>query len=251
VGGKTASTAYHFDGAKWEPTAMRQNLHAVWGADPQHVWAAGAQIEQPSDSCMFLWNGTSWSTVFPPVGNVITGLWGSAADDVWATWRGTSISHWDGTKWSLMELSGSWGINAVHGFGAKDVWAVGQRGQAYHWDGQTWTQSQTGMADPDRLLAVWGSTTNDLWAVGRMVIAHWDGSAWTVKNADAELNGIWGQHASSIWAVGSGGTILHWDGHAWTQEASGATATLNAVWGTIKGGLWVAGDYGTLLHHDL
>jgi hypothetical protein len=60
-----------------------------------------------------------------------------------------------------------------------------------------------------QLSGVWGTSPDDLWVVGHMVL-HWDGSAWTKVNIEtgSSLADIGGVNGRNVWAVGVGGTIM-------------------------------------------
>ena len=62
------------------------------------------------------------------------------------------------------------------------------------------------------------------------------------------LIAVWGSSATDVWAVGSGGTILRNDGSGWKLVPSGTTETLYVAWGTGPGDVWVVGSTGTILH---
>jgi hypothetical protein len=62
------------------------------------------------------------------------------------------------------------------------------------------------------------------------------------------LRGVWGSSANDIWAVGEGGTIVHFNGGAWSLVASPITEHLSAIWGTSADDVWVVGDKGTIVH---
>lgn len=77
------------------------------------------------------------------------------------------------------------------------------------------------------LIAVDGTTANDVWAVGEThgktfressLIEHWDGQSWsTVAAPDVGVLGaIATVTADDAWALGSGG-VLHWDGSTWRE----------------------------------
>ena len=110
---------------------------------------------------------------------------------------------------------------------------------------------------------LWGSTANDVWAVGDDgAIAHFDGSKWSAQpfpegeggTEDAgkrpALLGITGTSKSDVWAVGEAGTVLHFDGMAWSNPTSGTLGTLRAVWADAKDDAWAVGDGGIVLHFD-
>jgi hypothetical protein len=122
----------------------------------------------------------------------------------------------------------------VWGAADDDVWIVGI-GCAFHWDGTTFREVDVG-GKP--LLAVSGTASDDVWAVGGLVdtylsyqgvILHWDGSAWST--AATSIKGLTAVHAAArdaAWAVGSyeasnripHGVVLRWDGSAWATEVA-------------------------------
>ena len=88
------------------------------------------------------------------------------------------------------------------------------------------------------LLATWGSSAQDVWAVGGSgTIVHYDGSKWSIVRSPTNntLYAIWGSAANNVFAVGDRGTILRWDGATWTQLQLGTdgkdVAQLYNVWG--------------------
>src|SRR5205823_4509832 len=63
------------------------------------------------------------------------------------------------------------------------------------------------------------------------------------------LHAIWGSRSDDVWAVGDGGTVAHWDGHAWTSVASSVTSDLYAVSGSRSDDVWAVGP-GAAVHWD-
>jgi hypothetical protein len=101
----------------------------------------------------------------------LTGIWGIAANDLWAVASDAAeLLHYDGTSWSSEASSGTW--LDVHGANG-DVWLVGQGGAIAHREGAVWRAMSSG-------------TTIDLY-------------------------GVWRQSAKDVWAVGGDGTVLHFD----------------------------------------
>ena len=121
------------------------------------------------------------------------------------------------------------------------------------------------------LHGVWGSSDNDVFAVGEKlshgqwygVILHYDGSSWSTMSSSTTnfLYGVWGSSHNDVFAVGSSvytptgaivpdSTILHYDGSTWTAMSSGTTNVLNAVWGASDNDVFAVGKFGTLLHYD-
>jgi hypothetical protein len=146
-----------------------------------------------------------------------------------------------------------YGVEAITGTA---VWAVGARFDpavqvtvpyALRWDGTGWIEVAVPaptFSQGTALLAVSGSSSNDVWAVGtktlpnhltRTFAVHWDGSTWTAvptPNAGSPktgvLSGVVALAPDDAWAVGGtsgqGGPertlILHWGGSAWSVVPS-------------------------------
>jgi hypothetical protein len=181
-----------------------------------------------------------------PQGGLLTGIWGSSVNDVWAVGYSGTLLHWDGSQWSSaaiqLPLRGVWGASAT------DVWAVGERGTILHWNGAAWAGAPSGTTST--LFGVWGVSTGDVWAVGDAgTILHWNGSAWSsVASGTAnQLSGVWGASTGDVWAVGDAGTILRWSGSAWSSVASGTVNQLSGVWGSSGTDVWAVGAAGTIL----
>lgn len=70
-------------------------------------------------------------------------------------------------------------LRGLYGFAADDVWAVGDDATVLHWDGQVWTKLASpfdAAKDKPRLFAVWGSAPNDVWIGGNGVMLHFQGT---------------------------------------------------------------------------
>ena len=253
VGGASGSdgTILHYDGKVWlaTPSATSAVLHAVWGSSAENVWAVG------SDGVILHWTGSVWATVPSGTNVPLGGIWGSGPRDVWAVGSDSTALHWGGTAWSAAAWSDTpkWDLAAVWGSGADDVWAVGYPSWAYsspypyssggiaHWDGVAW--STVSIQSMPSLLAVWGSASNNVWAVGGGSL-HWNGTTWLRSDpAVSNLYAAWGSAANDIWAVGKSGLVVHWDGDAWSTALDPQTAndgcTGNGREGS--GAIWASG----------
>lgn len=199
---------------------------------------------------------------------VLTALWGSASDDVWAVGTYGTFLHWDGAAWESVTTGYPLTLWGVWGSASNDVWAVGSEAAIVHWDGTSWVSVPnplTGTTSGNNLYDVWGTGPNDVWAVGDGgIILRWDGSSWNnvVSGCGDYLYGVWGTGPSNVWATGTIGTILHWDGSGWSNVASpltGSRAVLQGVWGTSADDVWAfglsavdlaTGYFGDMMHWD-
>ena len=152
----------------------------------------------------------------------LSGVWGFAADDVWAGGEGTFL-HWNGSAWSAVPSGTTDRLSIRWGSAPDDIWAVGVHGALAHWNGSTWSPVASG-TDRD-LFGVWGSGRDDVWATGAAgTILHWDGSSWSpVSSGTAyRLWRAWGSGRDDVWAVGMSettgpfGVIVHWNGSTWS-----------------------------------
>ena len=194
------------------------------------------------------------------------GIWGSSASDVYAAnWVG--VLHFNGTAWSAVSELQWHGTLDVYGFGASDVYAVGPMGRILHYDGTAWGNTRY---DGDSIFAhplndweslsrniylrgVWGSASNDVFAVGDSgTVLHWNGSAWSkmTTGTTAELHRVWGTSGSNVYVSGAGGTLLRYDGSSWSTVTVPTSESLERIWGSSASDLYVGGANATLLHFN-
>src|SRR5712664_3366866 len=82
------------------------------------------------------------------------------------------------------------------------------------------------------LVAVWGSSATDVWAVGNLepqggAMVHYDGTSWSSVMNGTFLNAVWGTSASDVWAVGCCGTVLlHYNGTTWSNLTGSSSQRL-------------------------
>ncbi len=277
-----------------------RSLLAVWGSTKNDVWAAG------TGGTIVHFDGTKWDAVESPTKQPIFALWGSSASDVWlassraAVFRGgafqagSTASTWT-TLPELTPVRNPWSpkesmMLALWGSEKDDVWIGGEPYQIDEWgafasqwrtrlpteeDSSPWTATKIGggtEATTPPIRGIWGSSKNDVWAVGggdglyysnvstRGKTYHStsvDGSGlpvWTEVDSQsvALLFAVWGSAPGDVWAVGNEGTIRHWVTGAkrWEIVPSPTTENLRAIWGSGPNDIWVVGEYATILHYD-
>lgn len=113
-----------------------------------------------------------------------------------------------------------------------------------------WTQMDSGTSCV--LYDVWGSSANDVFAVGDYcTIIHFDGNSWSQIYSDyGTLYGIWGTAWNNVFAVGGWeNNILHYDGSGWSEMYSDQRL-LYDIWGSSADNVFAVGEYGTILHFD-
>lgn len=191
---------------------------------------------------------------------VVHGIWGSAADDVFAVGGGGLILHYDGTAWVRMTSGTSRDLYDVWGSGASHVIAVGAEGTVLRYDGANWTPI-SGLSALSNALSVWGTSPTDfLVGSSQGYIHHYDGSAWSVSNwAQGGVNDLWGRSSTEVYAVHSGvvqanggetpSWIARFDGNEWTGVRS-SYYSLSGITGASDGSLYAVGAYGTILAYE-
>lgn len=174
------------------------------------------------------------SALDAPLAPLALGLWGDG-DRLWvvggegqASWIGrapldggealelASVPHPDGPPlWWI------WG----DGEGHLRACGAGGRILARDPDGE-WRAEDTGLDARATLFGVWGSSVDDLWAVGGsasaqgpkgIVLRSEGGGPWRrledpALPDDLSLYKVWGRAADDIYIVGEGGVSLRWDG---------------------------------------
>lgn len=182
------------------------DLNAVWGFGASDVWVTTAN----GVNSVAHWNGTTWTLgMLPSTGAVpgCTGLWASAANDLWTVCRAGEIFHWNGTDWAKVASPTTRDLQAIYGFAANNIWAVGNSNTLLHYNGTSWASVSAPAGGG--LFGIWGTAANDVYAVGsspviRGRVIHFDGNTWsTLVTTDegAELDRIAGAQGH-IYAAG-------------------------------------------------
>jgi hypothetical protein len=199
------------------------------------------------------------------------------------------IQRWDGTNWTAQDLglplstgqvltsvamfpvgsagqggragaSGSARAAGGSGQGAGErAWAVGhgvpEGPTALRWDGTDWAFIPVPAPGRARLLAVAGTTPDDVWAVGGAdsgpLTMRFDGDSWRrvrCPSGRRPLTDVVALPDGSAWAAGGGG-LLHWNGRRWRRVDTGLSS-VNTVAALSPTDVWAAGGRGELAHFD-
>jgi hypothetical protein len=213
----------------------------------------------------------SWVAHPTPVTVTLWGVWGAAADDVWAVGGNgvddpPTLIHFDGATWAAAPLPADiprscnalfkvWGSDADHVFIAGDGGVLLQ-GSALGFDG-------TYAASISPFIAVRGRSTDDVVAVGGRAnarVARFDGVGWQDTTLTTPgLNGVWVDDAGTATLVGRLGGIYELAPGSLAPSAidSPTAALLHAVHGFAGGSrLAVGGSFegptpwvGVILEH--
>src|SRR6202022_800245 len=124
----------------------------------------------------------------------------------------TLIEQWNGTAWVIVPSSNTSAtqnnnLTSVSCNSSSDCWAVGYYNNGSvnqtlieHWDGTLWTTvspPNTNTTQNNRFNGVTCASASDCWAAGssnngtvdQSLIAHWNGTSWTIANSPNNSGG--------------------------------------------------------------
>jgi hypothetical protein len=239
-----------FDG-----TTLGGTVLSAWGTGPDDLYVVGGPLGNSGFSAVAVhYDGAAWTQLSPGGSDSFWWVSGSGARDVWMVGENGRITHWDGAAFQdhpRLTTATLWGVWAAS---PTDAWAVGgtpEGGTAkpndvvLHWDGISWTQEMLpGMPLGRSLNKVWGTASNDLYAVGESgTIWHRKGSTWNLEPnpATSNLFTVYGCSATDVFAVG-GQDVLHTDGRGtWTRVNVTLGNSVNGVTCNPGGAVLIVG----------
>jgi hypothetical protein len=257
----------HWNGQMWRlipspqlSSAGNNVLNGIAGASAKDIYAVGYQAQSNGASTTLVehFDGTRWSVVatpsLSPTGNVLSGVFATSSNDVWAvgnavdittTSVATQVLHFDGNQWSIVPSPNPLPLTflnqnvllGVTASGPTDATAVGfalntgaQRELTLieHWNGENWSI----VLSPNQSRATGSLNTLN--------------SVAAVSGSDIYAAGFFGDAATS----GQHETLVeHFDGAVWhiiPSPKNGVAQHLNgaaAVPGTSN--LWLVGAFST------
>jgi hypothetical protein len=164
--------AKHWNGAAFDtlhisPMGMSE-VSGVSGNAANDIWAV---LRQPTFS-VYHYDGGEWTNetqqwMNKPLHDVWT-VAGSGYYQVYAVGEDGAIYHFDGTHWTDESIAGETrDFYGVWVSGTGQVFVVGEGQVIYHYDGNAWNlQSPPAGLPAGDLMDVWGSSDDDVYAVG-------------------------------------------------------------------------------------
>ena len=174
------------------------------------IWAASATEVFAVGTCGTIRhrNGPTWDLQNSGTTQHLRQAWGRSATDVFAVGDSGTVLHHDGVSWTAVADAPSANARAIWGTSA-ELFLV------------TWLPS------PSFPFGIW----------------HYDGAGWTLQHGrPCFLLAIWGNSGSDVFAVGSG-TPLHYDGATWHDTGCSIIEPLSAVSGNGSGEVFVTGSF--------
>jgi hypothetical protein len=164
-------------------------------------------------------------------------------------------------------VNGSAGENSSIGFNVSQCWLrdVGGGLISATWGGASLTVAAVptptatctlgwGTMDSGTIMNlwdIWGTSTDDLFAVGVGEILHYDGTAWSPMGPMGFNNqsyGVWGSASDDVFAVGT--HILHYNGTGWSPMFYQDGMYLLDVWGNASDDVFAVDWGGIILHYN-
>lgn len=153
--------------------------------------------------------------------------------------------------WSVQSIGTD--LFDVHMFAADDGVAVGREGAVYRVKGGRLHASIGLPGTSEDLVAVWGISASDFYAVAYTGgVHHYQDGIWTEVDTGHSgfLRDVWGDGTGNVYVVGHDGVILRFDGADWRLEPSGTTEVFLKVHCAPGGETFVAGSGKKVLRRD-
>lgn len=217
-------------------------LLSVWGSAPDDVFVVGGPLGNGGVAVARHFNGTTWKDLAPGGEDSFWWVTGSGPNDVWMSGEKGRLTHWDGTSFKEFPRPTTATIWGVWAKSPTEAWAVaGSPGKGamepndvvLRWDGTSWTPEMLPMKLNFSLNKIWGTSSEDLYAVGEAAtVWHRKGATWALESkppvATGNLLTVFGCSATDVYAVGSQ-SVIHSDGKAWTPVDVALTNSVNGV----------------------
>ena len=103
---------------------------------------------------------------------------------------------------------------------------------------------------PAALISIWGSSTDNIWAVGAdprdgtgPLVFHFDGEGWSriETGRTGDLWWVFGFEGGPVFMGGKNGMILRWEGNRLTLMETPGRGTVFGIWGVSPDDLWAVG----------
>lgn len=197
------------------------------------------------------------------------GIWGTSYQNLYVVGHNDQNSgftfHFDGKSWREVPMTvnhggfinGAMDLTAIYGFGSSNAWVVGERlynnpdpnsalldsSLIVQFDGVQWREHR--ISGGRTLQAIWGNSSQDIWASGLNTLLHYDGNLWNrqhifLPDTTIYLFSIAGLSSQDVFLMGNrfdarNGVdtyfLYHFDGTNWSLIDSSKTG--NEKYGTV------------------
>lgn len=202
-------------------------------ADGEDVYAVGRKASAYPNMVISRFSGGEWTDV-ALVGDEVLDLWRAPGGGLYASDRNGILI--DGQRVTPRIDRGpfraAWGMDGTVFLAGTAAWRV---------EGGEWTDLGKEYVTGESANAMHGRDTDDIYAVGREMIIHFDGTRWSWVNGGMGeyLQGVWAGPGDDVVAVGASYAV-EYDGTAWSRTLLSSQGTINDVWGSGDH-VWVVG----------
>ena len=226
------SNIMHYDGNEWTSVDyFEANLNGIFGFSKNDIWAVGSNLEVVSfKSLIAHYDGTQWKTVYinhdlP----MLSKVWGSSPQDIFAVGAKGTIMHYDGSQWSLMESGITERLRDIWGFASDDVYACGGNGDTFnsyllHYNGNEWRNiTDLSFSKAVDISSVWGAEQSQIHldASGSGYFIGNPETGWAktfIPSDNTALRQIDGCAVNNVFVIGAFGLVLHYNGNTWLRN---------------------------------
>jgi hypothetical protein len=205
--GADGSELWRASGGDWTQLALPVPalfINRIWAADPTTIFLA-------TTDGMWHLVGETWSQPSFETGGPLNGLWGLAADEVYALPMFGLLQRWDGVAWTEVHQPEFPYLEHLVGTASDDIWAFGWQGAWLHYDGSSWKE---GVMPAGRILSAWSAGPRDVLIVDdEDEVWRFDGTGWG-QVLDVHGNGVVTGVGARRWVFGPLGLEVT-DGSYW------------------------------------
>jgi hypothetical protein len=138
-------------------------------------------------------------------------------------------------------------MNSLWGTSPTFIVGVGDYGDLFQNTGTGWHKQTVGNPSAS-YYGVAGAGSSDVWAVGDVDFAHWNGATWTTSAAPSGANGnpfyaVWLSGPGAGWAVGEQAVYAQLSAGAWTFIGHSSNGyAYHGVWGSSAKDVYIVGN---------
>jgi hypothetical protein len=187
-----------------QPAGATRTRRAYFGTADDALWSGGRGL-------MEYWNGEVWSVVAHPFAGsstMYTGMWGSAADEIWAVTDTATAAYYDGETWEAVALPGV--ASGISGRSRSEVYAA-DGDCVYEYDGANWEELHCFQRQRNTVASVATCNDSDVWVAGYgSSLIHYRGAhGWRdIRTGTDGITDVYCVSGDKVWASGSGQSVL-------------------------------------------
>ena len=173
-------------------------------------------------------------------------IFGTGADDVWIVgdfgeaWH----SRGDGT-WQSRRVDTPYKLTGVWGSAPNDVYASVEANIVVRWNGQGWEKQFEGLAIGTVFDTIWGASASAIYVAGPSMYRSAGDGKWVGEKYPLTVGpftDLWASGPTDVWALGGGGVQRSKGDGAWRVEQTGGIEhAREAIWGSGPNDVYAVG----------